>query len=61
MSSVNFPERWVSLEEAAEIAGVHPKTVTRAIHKGALRRAKNGVRRVLIAYSDLVRWMKGGK
>lgn len=61
MSFVNASERWLSKVQAAEISGVCVKTIERAIHRGALRVARNGVRRVLIAYSDLVRWMNGGK
>ena len=52
-------QRWVTKREAAELAGVSPKTIQRAISRGELKRAKNGVRKVLIAYPDLSRWMKG--
>jgi excisionase family DNA binding protein len=54
-------DRWLSKREAAGLAGVSEKTIDRAIKRGFLRRAKNGVRRVLIAYSELCRWMNGGK
>ena len=53
-------ERWLSKGQAAELSNVSPKTIDRAIKKGLLRKANNGVRKVLIAYSDLVRWMNGG-
>jgi hypothetical protein len=54
-------ERWLSKRQAAEIAGVSEKTIDRAIKRRLLSKANNGVRRVLIAYSSLVRWMNGGK
>jgi len=54
-------EKWCSKREAAQIAGLSEKTIDRAIKRGKLRRANNGVRRVRIAYSDLVRWLNGGK
>ena len=56
-----IPERWLTVTEAAELARCHPKTIDRAIKRGNLPRVKNGVRKVLIALSELVRWMNGGK
>jgi len=53
-------QRWLTKREAAAVAGVSEKSIDRAIRRGLLRRAKNGLRKVLIAYSDLVRWMNGG-
>lgn len=53
------PEKWLSKQQAAAVAGLSEKTIDRAIKRGALRRARNGVRRVVVAYSDLLRWMKG--
>jgi excisionase family DNA binding protein len=53
-------EQWLSKKQAAAIACVDPKTIDRAIAKHVLKRARNGVNKVLIAYSDLDRWMKGG-
>jgi excisionase family DNA binding protein len=52
-------ERWLTKREAAEIARVSEKTIDRAIKRGWLKRVENGVRKVLIAYSELLRWMNG--
>ncbi len=54
-------ERWLTKKEAADLAQLHEQTIYRAIRKGALKKAKNGVRRVRIAESDLLRWMNGAK
>jgi len=54
-------ERWLNKKEAALAANVCTKTIDRAIAKGFLKRAKNHVRKVLIAYSELQRWMNGGR
>jgi excisionase family DNA binding protein len=52
-------EKWLTLSEAATSTGLSEKTIRRAIRRGKLRRAENGVRRVLIAATELARWMKG--
>ena len=52
-------ERWLTKREAAKLARVSEKTIDRAIRRGWLRRVENGVRKVLIAYSELLRWMSG--
>jgi len=52
-------DQWLTKKQAAEISGLSTKSLERAIRRGRLRKAENGVRRVLIAYSELMRWMKG--
>jgi len=52
-------ERWLTKREAAKLARVSEKTIDRAIRRGWLRRVENGVRKVVIAYSELLRWMTG--
>jgi excisionase family DNA binding protein len=54
-------ERWLSKKEAAALSGYSEKTIQRAIRRGLLRCADNGVRRVRIAYSQFERWMNGAK
>jgi excisionase family DNA binding protein len=54
-------EKWLTKKEAASTSGYSEKTIDRAIRSGQLRKAQNGVRRVRIAYSDLVRFMNGDK
>jgi excisionase family DNA binding protein len=54
-------DRILTRREAAEIARVSQKTIDRAIRRRVLRRVENGVRRVRIAYSELMRWMNGGR
>ncbi len=54
-------ETWLSKREAAELTGYSEKTIDRAIRRGLLRRARNGVRSVRIAYTDLIRFMNGGR
>jgi excisionase family DNA binding protein len=54
-------ERWLSKKQAARLCGFCEKTIDRAVKKGVLRRARNGVRAVRIAQSDLLRWMNGGQ
>lgn len=54
-------ERWLTKKEAATESKYSTKTIERAIKKGALRKVKNGVRRVRIAYSELLRWMNGNQ
>jgi excisionase family DNA binding protein len=56
-----MPEQWLTKKQAAQLANVSTKTIDRAIARQALRPAKNGVRKVLIAYSELTRWMTGGE
>ena len=53
-------EQYCTLAEAAEHARVCTRTIERALARGDLRRVKNGVRKILIAYSELVRWMTNG-
>ncbi|MGA2498239.1 MAG: helix-turn-helix domain-containing protein [Tepidisphaeraceae bacterium] len=55
----NSSERLLPIKDAAAWAGVGPKTLRRAIRDGRLRRAGAKVRKVLIAYADLVLWMDG--
>jgi len=54
-------EQWLTKRQAAAVAAVSEKTIDREIKRKNLRRANPGVRKVLIAYSDLRRWMNGGK
>lgn len=56
---MKYKDRWLTKKQAAEKCGLSTKTLERAISRGKLRRANIGFRRVLIAYSDLRRFMKG--
>lgn len=49
--------RALSLKDAAELAGVHERTVRRAIHSGALPGFRNrSARRLVVFQDDLERW-----
>lgn len=51
--------KWLSKRAVAEMTGYSEKTIDRAIKRGWLRRAKNGVRRVRIGYDSVVAFMQG--
>jgi excisionase family DNA binding protein len=47
----------LTVSEAAALAGVHPKTIRRAITRGDLRALRpGGRRRVVVLLEDLVAW-----
>jgi hypothetical protein len=54
-------DKWYTKKEAAAKARVCEKTIDRAISRGLLRRVENGIRKVLIADSELIRWMNGSQ
>lgn len=49
--------RAMSVNEAAELAGVHPKTIYRAIRRGDLAASRpGGIRKVVVLEADLIAW-----
>ncbi len=57
MTFTDEPPRWVRRDEAAEIAGVHVRTIDNMLSDGRLTKHKNGFGRVLVDRFELVRLM----
>lgn len=58
MTSTDEPPRWVSRNEAADIAHVHVRTIDNMLSDGRLTKHKNGFGRVRIDRSELLRQME---
>lgn len=59
---MNFSqEQWLTRKEAAAKSQYSLSTIDRAIQRKALRKVHNGVRRVRIALSELMRFMDSQK
>jgi excisionase family DNA binding protein len=56
----SISHEFLTKKEAADEARVSEKTIDRAIRRRVLRRVNNGVRKVVIARAELLRWMNGG-
>lgn len=50
------PDDLLTPTEAAELRGVHVKSVYRAIDKDLLKAERRGKRILLIRYEDLMKW-----
>lgn len=51
---------FLNIKQAAAFCNVSVKTIRRAVWRGLLRKANNGVRKILIHIDELLRWMADG-
>jgi predicted DNA-binding transcriptional regulator AlpA len=57
MAAATSPDRVLSMQEAATLAGVAPRTFQRIRERGEIRIIKLSQRRIGVRLSDLQRWI----